>query len=303
MNNKFLIVRPKYGLCNQLHAISKGIIFAIITRRNIYFNSFQIDYRNENNICEFHEVIDIVHLQKIVDQYNIKIYSDMNINGKKIETLTNINISYIKDFIPLLFYNNNINEDYLDIDNPICAVIPTEYNNILNYINLNIKFSDKYINIANNIKNMLNIKTYGSIHLRLEDDGINFIKNLKNLDFESVNNMCKQKYINELDNITNKFDGTYVCTSLIINENVNNDFYKELKIKYNLIDKNDIINIIDIKNDCREIYGIIDFLIAKDSIFFIGIDWSSFSLYVYNNHVAFSKYTKIINTLQETNIV
>ena len=173
----------------------------------------------------------------------------------------------------------------------------------MNYINLNIKFSDKYINIANNIKNMLNIKTYGSIHLRLEDDGINFIKNLKNLDFESVNNMCKQKYINELDNITNKFDGTYVCTSLIINENVNNDFYKELKIKYNLIDKNDIINIIDIKNDCREIYGIIDFLIAKDSIFFIGIDWSSFSLYVYNNHVAFSKYTKIINTLQETNIV
>ena len=63
MRDRYLIVRPKYGLCNQLFSISKGIIFGLISDRDVIFNSFQLDYKNDNNTCDFHDVIDIIHLQ------------------------------------------------------------------------------------------------------------------------------------------------------------------------------------------------------------------------------------------------
>ena len=55
---KILIIRPKYGLCNQLKSISKGIIFAIISKRDIFFDKFQLDFRDENNSCNFNDIID-----------------------------------------------------------------------------------------------------------------------------------------------------------------------------------------------------------------------------------------------------
>jgi hypothetical protein len=306
LNKKYLIIRPKYGLCNQLLAISKGIIFGIISSRDIFFSGFQMDYRDENNICEFHDVIDINHLQEKLIEKNIfvKIFSDKNITGIKIKTYTQEVNSKIINFIDYLFYDENIKIDLLDIDNPISSNIPNKYINLINYINLNIKFTKKYIKSANNIKNILNLENYYTIHIRLEDDAINHIKvstiNKKD-DFEYINNICKDMYISELNNlIQNNIDNKkiYVCTSLGYEENENNIFYKEIKEKYNLIDKNDIIkstkNLIE-KVKYREIYGIIDFIIAQDSILFTGVDWSSFSLYLYNNHIYSNKYTTLIN--------
>jgi hypothetical protein len=299
---KYLIVRPKYGLCNQLYSISKGIIFALISDRDIFFSSFQIDYRDENNLCEFHNIIDVEHLQKIIDKYNInvRIFSDMGIKGKKIETNDDTNISLIKDFIPLLFLENNVNERFLDIDNPISAVIPDEYKLLNNYVDLNIKFIKKFIDIANEITQQLNLKNYCCIHLRLEDDAVRHMKDLSNkdLDMEVFNNVCKKKYLDELDNLKVLNVKIYICTSLIIDKHANNEFYLSIKEKYNLIDKNNIVDT-DSECDCREIYGIIDFIIAKNSLFFIGTDWSSFSLYLYNMHKSNKKMAKLINVWED----
>lgn len=305
-DKKYLIVRPRYGLCNQLSAISKGIIFGIISSRDIFFSGFQIDYRDENNICEFHDIIDINYLQEKLIEKNIflKIFSDKNIVGIKIKTDTQEVNSKITNFVKYLFCDENINIDLLDIDNPISSHIQSKYIDIINYINLNIKFTEKYIQIAYNIKNILNLENYYTIHIRLEDDAINHMVvssiNKKD-DFIYINNICKNIYIEELNNlIQNNIDNKkiYVCTSLGYEENENNIFYKEIKEKYNLIDKNDIIksseNIFE-KIKCREIYGIIDFIIAQDSILFTGVDWSSFSLYLYNNHIYSNKYTTLIN--------
>jgi hypothetical protein len=153
---------------------------------------------------------------------------------------------------------------------------------------------DKYINIANEIKEKLKLKYYCCVHLRLEDDSINFMKDQNNkLDFNIVNEIYKNKYIEELELLNNTKQKIYICTSLCMNENFNNIFYKDIKTKYNLIDKNDIININ--KNNCREIYGIIDFIIAQDSLYFSGSDWSSFSIYIYSNHKFNNKDAKLIN--------
>ena len=43
INKKFLVVRPKYGLCNQIYCISKGIIFGLISNRDVIFSKFQLD--------------------------------------------------------------------------------------------------------------------------------------------------------------------------------------------------------------------------------------------------------------------
>ena len=305
LNNtkKFLIIKPKYGLCNQLLSISKGIILGLITKRDIIFNSFQLDYRNINNVCEFHKIIDIDDLQEKLNiiNINIKVYSSIDINGIKMQTFTNDDISYIKDLIPMFSYECNMQEKHLDVDNPISATLPSEYDELYKYINLNIKFTDKYINIANNIKTSLKLSNYTCIHLRLEDDSINFMKEQnKKIDLTVINDIYKNKYLTELDYIKNlNIDNhiIYICTSLGIDHNLNNDFYNEIKKKYNLVDKNDFIDFSNTDNDesCRELYGIIDYIIAKGSIYFIGSDWSSYSIYLYTNHKHDNKATKLID--------
>jgi hypothetical protein len=298
MSEKFLIVTPKYGLCNQILTISKGIIFAIITKRNIIFNSFQMDFKNEDNICNFEDVIDTNVLKNILKEknININIYNNNIIPDKdlikKIYTGSNEHISKFTDFtdfVNLLFIPINHNEIYLDIENPISVSIPNEYFELCNYFNLNIKFVNKYREISNIIKEKINLKNYISVHLRLEDDSIHYLR--KNLDFNTVNELYKKMYINELDTIYKLNKQIYVSTSLGMFDNFNNNFYKEIKEKYNLLDKNDIVEL----SDCREIFAIIDYIISIDSDQFIGSDWSSFSLLINNKHIKNNKPSKLID--------
>jgi hypothetical protein len=301
MEKNFLIITPKYGLCNQLLSITKGLILGKITNRNIIFKSFQLDYRNVNNTCNFDDIIDIEHLKKLINKnnININIYSyPIKIICKKIITYEDTDISYIKNFIPLLINEYNVKEKYLDIDNPISCIIPNEYINIYNNININLKFNDKFINIANTIKKNLKLINYSVVHLRLEDDSINFLKTQNNnKSFEEINKIYIDKYISEIDIIKsiNNDNIIYICTSLNIDNHINNQIYKDIKLKYNLIDKNDYIELIGINEECREIYAIIDFIIAKDGIYFIGSDWSSFSIYLYDHYINTNKACLLID--------
>jgi len=301
MLNKYIVITPKYGLCNQLLCISKGIIIGIITNRNVIFKSFQLDFRDDNNTCDFHDIIDMEHLKRIIYNKNIHIYS-LKIDCKKIITNTNQDISYITDFIPLLLYQSNFNERYLDIENPISAVLPNEYLELYNTINSNIKFHDKYIHIANNIKDKLKLINYSVIHLRLEDDSIHFLQKNSNKSLDEINNLYIEKYIKEIEIIKNKDinSSIYICTSLNIDDNMNNIFYNNLKLKYNLIDKNNYIDLIKIDQKYREIYAIIDFIIAKDGMYFIGSDWSSFSIYLYDHYKNTNKSCLLIDIWKST---
>ena len=310
---KYLIISPKNGLCNQLASISIGIILGLIMNRDIIFKSFQIDYKNFENVCSFDSIIDIEHLNNILKnkKLNINIYSNININSTKIITNSNENISNIKNFIPLLLLNDNINEEYLDIGCPISCNIPNEYKFIQEYININIKFTKHYIDIANNIKKKLGLDYYCTIHLRLENDALNFMKELNpNLTNEYINKIYKEKYLSQIEMLNKYKTKIYICTSLEINENINNNFYKEIKKKYNLIDKNDIIDKMNLSNDssskdniinnnCREIFGIIDYIIAQDSEYFVGCDWSSFSIAIYSSHLNNKKNSYLIDIWNE----
>ena len=294
---KYLVVRPKYGLCNQLYSISKGIIFGLICNRDVIFSNFQMDYRDENNLCNFEDVIDIEFLQKIILKYSksIKIIVNNDIKDiPKIKTNKSEKISDIKNFITILFLEDNINQEYLDIDNPISAEIPFHLKELELFINISIKFTNKYIDLANNVKKCLNLNDYSCIHLRLENDSINHMTDMNNkLNFDDINEIYKNKYLSEIERLYSPDKKIFICTSLGIDDNINNNFYKTIKTKYNLIDKN---NLIDIKNNTyREMFAIIDYIIAKDSVEFVGSDWSSFSLYINGYHIYNKKKTTLIN--------
>ena len=104
MDRKLLIVNLKSGLCNQLNCISKSIILASITNRNVYFNNFQIDYKNLNGVIPFKNVVNISILQNIVNKLNINVLILKKVDEKiikkaiRIEKDKNlIDISYIID--------------------------------------------------------------------------------------------------------------------------------------------------------------------------------------------------------------
>ena len=302
MKEKVFILEPRSGLCNQLNCIAIGLILGIVFNRNIYFNGFQIDYLNENNLHEFDKIIDIDHINNILKKYDIKIQILKYFNSDiyQIPILkSNEDIQNIKDIFSNINSFNNLDYDIVNLKNPISTFIPDEFNDFYNYIKSNIKFDNKFIEISNLIKEKYELKNYCCIHLRMEDDALDFSSKKLNKTLEEVNDIHKEIYLEELNNIKNLDIKKYICTSLIINENKNNLFYKIIKKQFNLIDKNDMINEFELFNkellNKRELFGIIDYIIAKDSTYFIGCDWSSFSSSIINSHKLNSKDYNILN--------
>ena len=304
MNNKIFILEPRAGLCNKINCITIGIVLGILYKRDLYFNGFQIDYMNENILTNFDNIIDVSKLKKICKKYNIKILDniDFTIDDVPILNTNNEIINDTKDIFSYLSLEDNLNIHILNLKNPISTFIPDEHQELYNNIKLNIKFNQKFYKIAKDIKKQYKLDNYCCVHLRMEDDAIDFIEKKMNKDnVELINDIYKQTYIQELERLFNLDLNIYVCTSLCMFENKNNLFYKIIKKKYNLIDKNDIIKNYDLNNDLnneynqRELYGIVDYIIALDSEYFTGCDWSSFSIAIKNNHMHNNKMYNLLN--------
>ena len=305
MNHKnILIIDLTSGLCNQLNTIAKSIILAEIFGRNIYFNSFQIHYNINDNKMDFNKIINVDKLQENINKLNLNVIIHKKLDINPIEIIQfNSNIqkyTSIEDYISLIKKQDHIK--YLNIESSTLPVIPEKYKTILDSIVLDIHFNDKFINFASRIKETFNLNNYICVHLRMEDDCLNYMAALlNNLSLKEIENIYKDIYTKELEKISKYNVKIYICSSLCIYENNNNHFYKELKKKYNLIDKNDLLLSINLENNnhkCRELYGIIDYLIAKDSTYFVGCDWSAFSISLYNNHMFHKKNTTLLNLWQ-----
>ena len=296
-----LVINLTSGLCNQLNSIAKAIILASIDNRDLYFQSFQIHYDINNNKLNTNEIINIDKLQEIINylELDVKIYKNIDIKEDKIIDLNvnNQDYSYLEDFTSYL--KKQKEDSFLNIGSPICAKIPEKYKDALDKIILNIQFTEKFITYSSRIKETFHLQNYICVHLRMEDDCLEYmVKLLKNKSYKKVEDIYKEKYTSLFKELSNYKVKIYICTSLCIYENKNNIFYQELKKKYNLIDKNDLLLSMNLGNNdskCRELYGIIDYLIAKDSTYFVGCDWSSFSILLYNNHKFYKKNTKLID--------
>ena len=305
--SKVFVFEPRSGLCNQLNCIAIGLVIGSIYNRQIYFHGFQLDYLNEYELTDFETIIDIDYLNKILKEFKIQttilkkkdlsknglIYE--NINNIEVLNTENIPIFNIKNIFPFLNIKENLNKQILNLKNPINTILPDEMNNFYNYIRIHIKFNTKYMEITNNIIEKFELNNFCCVHLRIEDDAIEYV-NKKN-DFDYINDIYKQIYINELEILKKTNTQIYVCTSLGLFENKNNLFYKIIKKQYNLIDKNDLLMELGLNDilEQREICGIIDYLIALKSDYFVGCDWSSFSIAIKNHHDFHKKSYNLLN--------
>ena len=300
MKKRVLVIRPRCGLTNQLSCIAKGIILAHISNRDLYIDNFQLDYRNYDNFMNIKNIINVQHLQNFLYSNGIFVSIENNIINsdiKKIETFTNEDIYFIKNIMKLIFHKNNIMIPVLDIDNPISSEIPPEYEEILNNIIQNIEFTDGLKNIATNIIQSLNLNNYTCIHLRIENDAIDYMTKFSSMDYLDINKIYVYKYIEETNFFELNRNNIYICTSLS-DKDINYPYYLEIKEKYGLKDKNDIEYFKTSDENYRELLAIIDYMIAKKSHFFLGCDWSGFSLYIKHNHVLENKYVKLINIFE-----
>jgi hypothetical protein len=308
MNKKIYILEPRSGLCNQLSCISIGIVLGHIYNRDIYFNKFQIDYKNENNLIEIDKIINIKHLNKFIkEDLKLKINIHENLNDIDIKQIENIKlikdlkINEIRDIDMILKLEENMNTNILNIKNPISIHLKDEDYLLNEKIKSNIKFHHQFIENAKKIRNYFKLNHYCCVHIRMEDDAIQFMMSLlKNNDFTKINDIYRNIYLNEIKRLESLNMNIYICTSLGIYENYNNVFYQILKKEYNLIDKNDLLNLIEINGVTkglkkRELYGIIDYIIAQDSSYFIGCDWSSFSITLKYNHMIKNKQNKLLS--------
>jgi hypothetical protein len=285
---KVFIVKPRNGLCNQLQTIVNSILLAEVYNRDIYFDKFEINIYN-NNLDSFDNIISIDNLNKLLLELNIdvriiKTIDDaINIkmlpNYDQIPTANNINI-YIDE------YNH---ESYIDIGNPVSLDRGCKYLNVLHGIPFQQRFYDK----ANLVKDKLNFDKYICIHLRLEDDALNFYSVTQNIDINELTNKLKNEYLKIINNNCNTL--IYVCTSLNLFDNINNEFYTNLKSNNkNIIDKQSI----EFEKeyiDNRELAAIVDLIIAIDAHEFYGWGWSSYSNFLSSMHQVNNNKTYLIN--------
>lgn len=308
---KFFIVTPKSGLCNQLIAINKAIILGHIYQRDVCFIGFQLEYNNEKNRVSFDKIINTKRLQEIIFEIGLDVFIweklPFSIEEQdifKLKLKDNKHIAYETNLMEILESDDIKEKDCVFIDNPVNVILPESYKKFLDQLDIHIPFHPKIIEISSHIKKTLNLNDYFCIHMRLEDDAIKYMVEKTGLSFDEVNKNHIHQYIIKIIRMSLFQDKKiYVCTGLSLMNNINNNFYNELKKNYNIVDKEDFIKEIDSKlfqniPNKREFYAIIDLIIARDSTNFIGCDWSSFTYYVLLKHLEEKKYSYALKLYQ-----
>jgi len=291
------IVSPRYGLCNQLQTIVKGILLGIKYNRNVYINKFQMDLDNNNKLCDINSILDIENINLFLQnsiKTNIKLLNAIDLNIKKnlfnycLPTIDYDNIqsiSYINDIIELnetmeiiylgniisLNINQSFNYDYDDYSN----------SNFYYLIMNNIKFNEIFYKLKEYIKQELQLINFNCVHLRIEDDALKHFASCYNLPVQDYNQKLLNFY-NEKINLLDK-NKIYICSGMLeFNNNINIDYYNYIMKNNELLcdKKNITLDGYYLKN--RELVAIIDLLIAYDSNYFIGSFISSFSQVIKN---------------------
>jgi len=285
------IVSPRIGLCNQLQTIVKGILLGIKYNRNVYIDKFQIDLHN-GRLCNINHILDInkiniflkntikTHIEildkideNIID--NLNNYCLPNIDYNEISRMSFINDNIESNQTMKIIYLGNIVS--LDIYQSFNYVYGEYSNNNLYFlIIINLRFSEVFYRIKDNIKEKLKLTNFNCVHLRIEDDALDHFSKCYNLSLEDYNTKLL-KYYNDNMNLIDKDKKTYICSGMLQFDNkINFDYYNNL-IKNNMFcDKKNLILSEHYRNN-RELVSIVDLLIAIDSDYFIGCEISSFS--------------------------
>jgi len=171
LSNKILIIRPVHGLCNQINSLVKGILLAYHTNRNLYIDQFQIDCNHIEKRSNIDQIYDLQQLQTIIDflKLNVKILENIDINDNSI--IKKLNIQHDDDYNSINIENYlkyNEKESILDIENLSLFFAIEKHNleDMYEQLRVNIPFHNKYVELAEKIKETFHLQNYVCVHLR-----------------------------------------------------------------------------------------------------------------------------------------
>ena len=225
--SKTLFLEPSWigtGLTKEIYFIIYGIIDCINTKKtNLVINNFRLEPMT-HKFCEISEIIDIHHLNILLNKYNITVFdrSDVSFSIDNVTYGLDDKIIDITSETVSRFYNNN--KLVIPAYTVLNDINGDPYPNIMKYLFINytingIKTEEKYTEyISNDI--VVNLQSPTNIHNWEQIDSC-YINNqelfdyfLKNIQFScrlvkhSENTLlvdCQQKYIYFDDvNFTNK---------------------------------------------------------------------------------------------------
>jgi hypothetical protein len=254
------------GLCNQLFALTTGIIMAIKTQKKmIIVDNFLVDYQKDiyTNISQ---VIDMNRLNNYLkNNYNISIY-DKNFFKFNLQK---------ENFIHTFKWINEINKELFDVIMSNFVFTPF-------YHNFSFNFFKKH-DIDLNANTKINV-----LHLRLEDDAIIHWSKMNNKTLDLFKNILTQKYIEVIKTYINKDE-----MNIILSYSTNNEVIAFLKANQYPFCFTDKIH------DAREMNAVADLTIGSYcNNLFIGnfnlthLNGSSFSYFLLNKY---DKYKKNMN--------
>ena len=314
MLKKIFIVTPRGTVSDILITIAKAIIFSIILDRDLFFDGYEKDCKN-NVLLNIYDVVDIEKIQNFLNKLNVNTIILYNLNNyiDNYNSNDNDNNNYndnnilkyeyteynIDNFYDLMYNSSYTGHEIINIGTLNNINIPekiTNANNLYYEVLDIIDFTEYYKNKSEYIKNAIYPENYISFYLTLTDKSINDFSYYFNLPIYEINTIYKNKYLKIINDTCDSEDGykgkLYISTQVIAS-NVNYDFYMELKNKYNFIDKYNFIS-----NEEYMKYGnsndVIDYIISKDAEFFIGNQLTSFSILMDNYFKKNSKYSKLI---------
>jgi hypothetical protein len=234
MNNIFYLniskpnhLSQKMGLCNQLYAIKGTCEYAYQNNINtIVIENFLTDI-NKNTYCNISDVIDLNHLNKLLEKYSVKIL-DWNVDYglQKTDVI----------FRPAPYWSKSHDFD------------------LTTYIIPNLKFNSVFYEIANEIlkKNKITVEPCNVIHLRLENDAVDHWSRQNNLSFQEFKEKLEYKFIDKI----NKYINKNFITIIIASEYDNN------VIKY-LNDNNFLYLMTEKRFEERELNAIVDIIVSQ----------------------------------------
>lgn len=281
---KIDICKTGRGLVNQLINLINGITLSNSVERYIYNPRFLPNYYSTDWI-PLSEVFDIDHLNQMFSDlgFFVRIITDPQVGNQ--------------EWIKPEYYNTLCHDDrrnnilnklskekycYLDLGDVFSVMIDKDTNIEKFELDFysNMRFTSKFHDALDYIRNTFLSPEYNVIHLRLEDDFISPYSGHFGFTYEGYTMLLLNRYFEKMDKMMKPDSKIYIATHLLKKDYPNNYIINLIRERYpNIVTSTPWRDHIDLPQG-REIDAIIDYLIATNAKNFIGMHGSTFSILI-----------------------
>lgn len=288
------------GLVNQFINLVNGITLCNPIGRHIYNPRF-LPYYNNTDWIPLSNIIDIDHLNKILAslKFTTRIITEESVGQEKwIKSNRYNKVCSTDSRIQILEVLSEEKNKYVDIGDVFSASL--EKDSHIDKFELeffrNIKFVSQFQVALNYIQDNYLGQKYNVVHLRLEDDFVAPFSSLfRKYSYQEYTMILMNRYLEHMDKMFSPDDKIYIATHLSKSHYENNYVIDLIREKY----PNIIISVPWREHVSlplgREVDAIVDFMIGRNALNFIGMHGSTFSILISKVNQARGKKSEIVS--------